>query len=68
MTVKRWPGTWIAGVTNVDVDRNVNRLFYLMKVGYAFESQADLWKWLDKRAKTTKKAKAADRWRLLRLE
>lgn len=38
-----WPGIWIAGFTGVRAGRGSNALVYLMRVGHAFASHADLW-------------------------
>lgn len=54
-----WPGIWIAGFTGVRAGQGRNALVYLMRVGQAFASHADLWD-----ARTipahVKRAKAAD--------
>ena len=58
-----WVGRWVAGFAGVQAGGGRNALVYLMRVGQAFASHADLW-----RARTipeaTKQAKAADAHRL----
>ena len=53
--VESWKGVWIAGYTRKDLG---NRLFYLMRVAEAFESQHDLW-FSDCISEETKNKKAA---------
>ena len=54
-----WAGTWVAGFTGVTTGAHQNDLVYLMRIGQAFPSHADLWDCVDI-PETTKEAKAAD--------
>ena len=56
MDTRGWPGTWVAGFTGKP--EGANWLVYLMRVGWAFESHAELWEWLDP---DVREKKAADR-------
>jgi len=53
-----WKNKWIAGFTGVEAGNGSNALFYLMKVGYVFESYSDFWN-SKEISRETKQAKAA---------
>lgn len=59
MSPDEWVGKWIAGFTGVGPGRGRNYLFFLMRVGQAFESHRELW-CADTIPRETKQAKAAD--------
>jgi hypothetical protein len=59
MSPDEWIGKWIAGFTGVGPGRGRNYLFYLMRVGQAFESHRELW-YADTIPEETKHAKTAD--------
>lgn len=56
--VSEWPGTWIAGFSNVRAGSGANVLIYMMRVKHAFESHYELWHALPRQVRW---AKAADR-------
>lgn len=58
MDSKDWIGKWIAGFSGVAAGKGSNALVYLMKVGFAFKSQMELW-FSDKIPEQTKRAKLA---------
>lgn len=58
-----WPGVWIAGFTGKNAGGGRNALVYLVQVGQAYDSQADLWLSPQISART-KQAKLASRHRL----
>jgi hypothetical protein len=48
-----WKGVWIAGLASIDRN-HMQRLFYLMRVGQAFESHCELWNALPDRVRAAK--------------
>jgi hypothetical protein len=57
-----WNGVWIAGVTGAGTGEDGrDHLFYLMRVGQAFGSQRDLWRWLSAHIPGAAQAKSAHR-------
>ncbi|WIG61408.1 MAG: hypothetical protein OJF49_004156 [Ktedonobacterales bacterium] len=60
-----WNGVWIAGIAGAGTGAyGRDHLFYLMRVGHAFESQRNLWQWLTEHAPEAAQAKRADRHQL----
>ncbi len=58
LEVESWPGTWIAGFSNVRAGDGANVLVYMMRVKKAFESHCELWYALPHQVRL---AKAANR-------
>ena len=61
-----WTGVWVAGFTSRQKDMRPHKLFYLMRVGWAFDSHRELWNdelWKDRR-QFDRTAKAAHKNRL----
>ena len=55
-SVEDWPGTWVAGFSNVGAGAGRNVLIYLMRVSQAYESHYDLWKALPRKVRRAKEA------------
>ncbi len=53
-TIEDWPGTWVAGFSNIRAGDGKNVLIYLMRVEHAFESHYDLWHALPSRVRLAK--------------
>lgn len=51
---EEWAGLWIAGFSGSTATPGCNALVYLMQIGQAFESFADLWNGLPSQARATK--------------
>lgn len=43
LDVNEWPGTWIAGFSNVRAGSGLNVLIYVMRINHAFKSHYELW-------------------------
>ena len=58
LDVNDWPGTWVAGFSNIRAGSGKNILIYIMRVSEAFESHYELWYGLPRQIKW---AKAVDK-------
>lgn len=53
-----WKDIWIAGFTGINITASrLNYLFYLMKVGYSFQSHVQMWNYLDVSVRKVKNAR-----------
>ena len=57
LTVSEWPGKWLAGFTS-RAPLGDHWLFYLAKIGSAYESHAELWNSLPKRVRQAKSSRS----------